>query len=200
MDPLGLPPATGIGPDGMVQFRQSSSHVTFYSRAEHNPQRSEIEGRPVYDAVDFVKVFHPGERDVVDRAVTDIDKYRWPEQWARYKQRQEQAPDGTPLAYLFPQNPDIVAQLRHHRFHTVEQLAAATDVAIQAIGMGGRQWSEKARKFLDGANKAVGFHALQGELEQRDARIAQLEDVIAKQGSMIAKLQAAMTSEDAKKK
>src|SRR5262245_58117461 len=132
MDPLGMPPATHIGPDGMAQYAtRQTSHVTFYSRAEHNPARSEAEGRPVYDAVDFLKVMHPGERDTVDRPVNEMDKYRWPEQWARYQQRKEQVPDGTPMEHLFPQNPEVVAMLRHQRFHTVEQLAEASDTAIQ---------------------------------------------------------------------
>jgi hypothetical protein len=190
MDGLGLAAPTGIGPNGMVQFGQpSNAYVEFYSRAEHNPGKSEKEGRPVYDAVDFVKVIHPGERDVIERAVKEEDRFRWPQQWMQYQAKQEQAPEGTPIEHLFPQNTEIVATLRHMKFHTVELLANASDSALQGIGMGGRQWHEKAKKFLESANKAVGFHKLQTELADRDTKIANLTDVIAKMEAKIAKLE-----------
>jgi len=189
MDLTPLAPATGVGPNGMVQFATSNAYVEFYSRAEHNPEKSEREGRPVYDAVDFVKVIHPGERDVIERAVKEEDRLRWPQAWMRYQARQEQAPEGTPIEHLFPQNPEIVATLRHLKFHTVEMLASASDAGLQGIGMGGRQWHEKAKRFLDGARASVGFHKLQSELAARDAKIAQLSDVIGKLEAKLARLE-----------
>lgn len=197
MDQLGLPPAMGMGQNGMVQFGQRmNALVAFYSRAEHSPTKSEEAGRPVYDAVDFIKVMFAGERDTVERAVKEEDKYRWPQEWARYKANQEQVAEGTPIEHLFPQNPEIVATLRHLNFQTVELLAGATDAGLQGIGMGGRTWHEKAKKFLETANKAVGYHKLQNELQARDAQIENQKDVIARLEERLRKVEADIAAGD----
>lgn len=166
----------GLNPDNSVQLGSDNQLVAhFYKRAIVNEARSRAEGSPIYEAKDFIKIFHPGEKDVIDRPVKEMDKYRFANRWASYKQNEKQAADGTPLEHLFPGNPEIVAQLRASHCETIQQLAAMTDSAATSIPFGGKL-KEKAQTFLDGAEKAKGYHALEKQLEEKSARIRELED------------------------
>ena len=170
-----FPSPTGIGPGGVVEFGASADTavVVFYSRSVLSKFESEKAGGPVYVARDYVRIHHPGEQDHVERQVQEQDKARWPRQWTAYQNKQEQAPEGTLLQHLFPGNPEIVETLSARGFKTVEQLAGASDTALQAIGMGSRGWHERAKKFQAGARKAKAFHAHERELAERDHVIAQ---------------------------
>ena len=180
MNDFSLGSPLGLNRDGTVAFSGQSDRafVQFYARAVKHGGKSLEVGAPQFVQKDYVKVIFPGEKDFVDREVKENDKYRWPQQWAAYQQGREQMPEGTPLAVLFPINPEIVENLRSLKFQTVEQLANATDTAIQSIGLGGREWNTKAKKFLEAANGAAGFHKITRELEDAKLKNDQLEKLV----------------------
>jgi hypothetical protein len=175
----------------IVGAPQDNLVVTFYRHSVHSQALSDKEGRPVFVEKDYVKILVPGERDTVDRPVRDEDKFRWARQWQAYHEKRQQAPEGTPIDCLFPQAPAIVATLRAMNFHVVEQLATASDIALQNIGMGARQWQEKAKQFLAAAKDGAAFHQMQGELRARDEKIAEMDGLIQAQAAKLAQLEAA---------
>lgn len=165
--------------------------VEFKKIPQINRGKSKEEGRPVYDAKVFINIQHPGDNlNVISRLATDADTVEFPAQWRAYEAGEQAIPAGTLLSVLFPQNPEIVENMRYFKLFTVEQLAEMSDGNLQAIGMGGLKMRDDARAFLKAAGDGKDFHklrddvsklmlqlksvtdrnaALEGELRRRDA-------------------------------
>lgn len=153
--------------------------VWFYTKAVKNGAKSEAAGTPIFEPIDYVHIQQPGERDYQERPAKQQDKDRWPRQWAFYKEGKDQkVGDGTPLDFLFPQNPEVIEMLRGQHIYTVQQLANLTAEAESRIGMGGQMWVQKAQKYLATAKSTEDFRKMQAELDQRDIKIAALENTV----------------------
>jgi hypothetical protein len=151
----------------------------FYNKSVHNPQRSQQEGRPVFEDKIYVRVAPPGERlNVVDRPATRGDQQRWPTQWASFQQNKEQTPEGTPIELLYPEKPAVAATLRANGVMTIEQCAELSGNAIDSVGMGAQQWTNAAQKYVSMANKGVALTQHRKDLEQRDAEIRVLHQQV----------------------
>jgi hypothetical protein len=147
--------------------------VQFYARAMQNGQASLAEGKPVFRSVLFFKLQQPGERDFIDRQATKSDIDAHPAAYQRYRQfRNDSAiADGTPLETLFPAHPDTVEVLKFNRIHTVEALANLSDTGMQNIGMGGAEWRDKARRFIDATTGGKGFADLEDQTRSLQAQL-----------------------------
>ncbi len=152
--------------------------VTFYTRSVQNNYKSEQEGRPVFEPRDFIKIIQPGERDENDREVREEDKFRFPRQWAAYQAKQEQVPEGAPLAVLYPNEPHIIDGMRALKIFTVEQLANLTEAAISRLGMGGREHVARAKRFIEAAEKFGKANQMQRELDAAKDEIAVLKSKV----------------------
>lgn len=162
--------------------------VEFRMHAVIDGVASKDAGRPIKRDVPYVKILHPGEANlsVYDQPATDEDAARFPRQWAAFRAGQAQEIIGTPLDLLFPESPAIVANLKSAAVRTVDQLAVLPDTALQSIGMGARQWQEKAKAYLAQAEKGQGVNALSARLDslalqikEKDDRIGALEAALA---------------------
>lgn len=176
-----IPSATshGLNPDGSVRLGTDSQLVVrFYRRAVLNEFKSKEQGSPQYDPKDFVQIFHPGEKDMIDRPVKDSDKFRFAQQWQIYLAKGEQIVAGTPLDHLFPGNPEIVATLRATRIQTIQQLAGLPDSATNSVQFGA-ELRKKAQTFLEGTEKGKTFHALERRIEDQQSEIKQLREQLA---------------------
>lgn len=155
-----------IGADGMVRMGSDDQmNVLFYKKPVLDVQKSRELGRPWHRSMDYVRIQQPGEKDYNDRPVQELDdaKYRWPRLWDAYQKGQEPAPNGTPVDVLFPQNPEIPANLHTLGVHTIEQLSGLTEHGAQTVGMGSTMWRNKAKEFLAAANGGAGMHRLNAE-------------------------------------
>ena len=167
---------------GMVHYGPTDDKliVGFYKKSVKNAARSNAEGRPIHEGIDFVKIQHPGETlNIVDRPVKDDDKNRWPRQWHSYQQGVRQIPDGVPINLLFPAKPEIETMLRGYNIHTVEQLAGLSGEAISTVGMGAQDWVNAAQRYMERANKGVNHHQFESALAAKDAQIAALTRQVA---------------------
>jgi len=168
---------TGIvwnGNVGMVEYGGGSKGqlAIFYHKSVHNPQRSQHEGRPVFEDRVFVRVAPPGERlNIVDRPATRQDQNRWPQQWALFQQNREQTPEGTPIDLLYPEKPAVAATLRANGVMTIETCAELSGNAIDSIGMGAQTWVNAAQKYVQYANRGVAITQHRKDLEERDRQI-----------------------------
>ncbi len=155
-----------IQQDGMVRFGSDNQlNVLFYMKSVLDPIQSREMGRPIHKGEVWVRTQQPGERDYGDRPLREIPNspQRFPQQWAAYERSQAQAPEGTPVDILFPQNPEIALNLKAVGVHTVEQLAGLTAHGMETIGMGAMQWHNKAKQYLAAMNGAKGYNKLELE-------------------------------------
>jgi hypothetical protein len=158
-----IDPATGIASYG------TRSYARFYSDKKLMVAQSEQAGRPIYAPVDMVEIIIPGEKGNIPCYEASI-KYQmqFPQEWAAYKAGKEQEVAGTPLTFLFPNDPSLQYELESHRIKTVEQLAALSDTGVAAIPRG-LTLVQSARDYLSRANNR------EDEVAALKARIAALE-------------------------
>lgn len=181
-----------------LTFGDDRLGVMFYNRTVEDKERTLAEGRKCFREREFIKIMVPGDRhNTVDRPVqrtgtipTD-DIMRFPKQYARFKNQQEQAVhDGTPLS-LWPQIPAALAEeMKHINIFTVEQLAELADTHVAKLPMG-QSWKQKAQKFVAALQDQAQVNQMAAQLEERDNRIATLENAIAEQAAQIQELVAA---------
>lgn len=165
-------PGANLWGDGGDQRK----HVVFYTRPVLDPVRSAAEGRPYFNDVIHVRMQDPGDNlQVTDRPATDSDKQRFPQHWRNFEAGRGEEQPGTPVDFLFPDKPSIVARLRHANVRTVEALAEVSAEGMRTIGMGAMEWSQAAAKFLKLANDSKAQTQMNAELEKRDLTIATLK-------------------------
>lgn len=167
--------------DGNIAVQGSDKDlvVQFYPGTRINQVKSQAQGCPVFDPVDMIKVYHPGEPlNVPERPVIEMDKHRFRHQWDLYKQGKDQKVEGTPLSVLFPGKPEIVKTLEVSHITTVQQLAAISDTATQNM-MFGLNLRQEAQKYLDQANSSVTFHKYEKEKEELQFQIRELSEQVA---------------------
>lgn len=156
-------PNSGLASQG----DDSKVFATFYTKSVVDGVASREAGRQINKDVAYVRIIQPGESRLgtYDQPATQADIQRFPRHWEAYKTGQEQKAEGSPLSLLFPANPAIVDNLRNIGFHTVEQLANANDTALQNVGLGGREFQQKAKQYLAAAEKGKDFHSLAAKVE-----------------------------------
>lgn len=157
--------------------------VFFSVKPVENSFRSTVEGRPIFDDVDYIKIYTPGNSlNIIERPVNDDDKRRFSDQWRRYqagKQGDEQI-SGTPLNQWALLSPAQAEELRHMGFRVVEQIAGASDDNILKVqnfaGMSGYALRERAKTFLAASKgEAEVFNRTQ-EVEDLKRQLAELQE------------------------
>lgn len=169
------------GDVGVVQYGggDPSMVVMFFMKPIANSAKSAEAGRPYFDDKVFVRIHPPGERlNIVEREASEVDKNRFPRQWAQFKENAPQVCEGTPIDMLFAAKPSIGAALKASGVHTVEQCAALSAHAIETIGMGAQQWANEAIRYLEVANKGVKASQLKAALDDKDREINSLKHAL----------------------
>ena len=151
--------------------------VMFYNRPVENAAKSLDAGRKICEDKDYVKIYHPGEgsTNMIDRPVNETDKRRFPRQWDMYIHNRTQMPEGTPVDLLFPNSPSQAENLKGMGVFTVEQAAGLSAHAQDRVGMGAQDIVNKAKMFIENANKGVSFHKQDNEIKKlrQDNKILQ---------------------------
>lgn len=169
---------TGINSDGTANFGDKNPFVSFFRGTRLNHAKTVMQGAPVYDPVDMIKIIKPGERDEIHRMADEYDKMRYREQWRAYCDGIQAQISGTPLETLLPANPELVATLKALKVYTVQQLSELGDAAVGNLQFG-HDLRKKAQKYLAVAEKGVEYHRIQHETEEKDSRIRELEGRLA---------------------
>lgn len=165
-------------------------HVVFHKKAVQNNFMSEKEGRPIYDDADMVTIHVPGDQlTAVTAFVREDHKRRFPQQWAMFKNQMDgdqRLVGKTPLEHWPRLTGAQVAELKHMRFLSVEDIAHASDTQLQAMGMCGGMspfaFRDIALRFLKlAADEAVAsksdaaLTAVQAENAALKAQMASFE-------------------------
>jgi hypothetical protein len=148
-------------------------HVEFKFYPLQNMEKTEKEGRPVFDDVEFVKILTPGDKDIYFQPASFDDKTRFRRQYEDFKANREAAISGTPL-HVIGMSEAAIAEYAYFRIRTVEQMADVSDaVAVRAPGT--YEWRRKAQAFVTAAKEQAPLIKAQAELEKRDDQIAALK-------------------------
>jgi predicted phage-related endonuclease len=159
----------------------------FYKQAVKNEHKSTAEGRPVFDEVVFVSIIIPGDKHTkVERKARDEDKERFPNAWARFQNNETAATSGTPLEEWPRVSVSQVAELKAMNIMTVEHIAGLSDSICQKM-MGLDRLRTEAKAYIAAAKDQAHAQKLAAELEQRDEKIASLQETVA---TLAAKLDA----------
>lgn len=125
----------------------------FFIEPVHLVFKSEQEGRPIYEDREFVRIITPGiAKSMPVEEVTAEHKNRWPQEYATFKSGLEEPVSGTPLEKWPQMTPSMCLMLKAMHVRTVEELAVLDDNILQGIGIGGRQFRDKAKEFVERAN------------------------------------------------
>ena len=165
----------------------------FYNRAIQNNFKSEQEGRPIFEDVDYVTIFTPGDNlNIVDQPVRSDHKARFPVQWAHYQNQKEgdQREIGTPLSAWPRLTPSQIEELKAIKFFTVESIAAASDAALSSIGMVA---GVSPFTFRDYAQRFLKVSADDAELHKIEAENKQMRDLMAAQQAQLDELKAQLS-------
>lgn len=154
---------------------EAKNYPRFFTDAIQDHVATAKEGRAIFVEVEFVEIIAPGNPyNKPVHKVTDDDRQMWPAEYDAFRKGMEISADGTPLEQWPLLKRAMVMQLKHLGFNTVEQVAAMSDLAIQQVGMGGRNLKENAIAFLDVDEAAKLNTQLTAERDRKDAQIAAL--------------------------
>lgn len=140
------------------------------------------------DKVPFVRIMVPGDKtSEFCTAVSEAHKRRFPRQWMAWQIDEgliggEGEIPGWKLSEWEEIEGDMLRELMHMRFQTVEQLAGASDKMIQGIGLGGVGLREKARVALRnkmGAETREAMETRDAENAELRAQLRQLQETVA---------------------
>ena len=178
-----------------MQNPDSVLAVRFYQKEVQNDFQTQVQGRPIMEMRDFVRIEIPGNTlSIIDTFVNEDHKQRFPIHWARYlNEKAENAVpsdiQGTSLKDWPLLNAAQAAELRHYKFYTVDQIAAASDLQLQTVGMlagmDPMSLRDKAKAFLKLASDSSEVAKQDEELKKRDQQIqemqAQIQELLANQ-------------------
>lgn len=179
--------------DSDLSAADQALSVVIYDGTIFQPFLSEQAGRPVHHDAVFIRIQTSGsDLNIVDRPIEEADKRRFPLHWAHYQNQEKKGEHpGTPLSEIPGLTKAALLNMKAAGFYTVEQFAAASDQVLQGLGMSAGvsplAFRDKCKQFLGAAADMAPITQMQGELAQRDAKIAamqaQLEQLIAQQTS-----------------
>lgn len=160
---------------GMANYGRQNN-VLFYQRPVKDERASKDHNRPIHVNVDYIRIQQAGESStVIDRPANDQDKNRYRENWSKYIQNKEQVPEGTPIDLLFVNNPAQGENLKAYGVWTVEQCANLSAHAITSIGIGGQDFVNKAKAFLESASQGANFLKLERDMKEQTQQYRMLE-------------------------
>lgn len=149
----------------------------FYMKPVRQAYRSEQEGREVFEDREYVEIIVPGDKhSIVDVAVKDEHRDRWPRQYEAFQKSQEAPEEGTPIEEWAPIGASQALELKSSHVRTVEHLAGLSDSQLaKVVPMGGHALREKAQAWLKQAEDGKPFAELQQRNRELEERLAAME-------------------------
>lgn len=166
----------------------------FHMEAIQDKVASAREGRPIFIHQERVQHLIPGSPNQPVEIVNQSHRDRWPEQYEAFKRGEEMAHEGTPLEQWPILNRAQVLELKALGIFTVEQCADLSDTAMQRIPIAGQRIRDRARAYIDEAEKTAFVEKLNRENEALSSRIASLEHQNAELSQLLEKVSAQLTS------
>jgi hypothetical protein len=162
----------------------------FYIHTTENKAKSKLAGRPIFDDMEVVEVRFAGNRQTVSvfpahaicgqiqgedgdyRPTTYAE--RWPDQYKRFKAKQQQVAAGTPVDELPFLTQAKRSELKALSIYTAEALAALDGQELKNLGQGGRELKNQAQAYLDRASGSADVTAMASKIEELTQLVAEL--------------------------
>lgn len=175
--------------------------VRFFVKPKQHAEKSQAEGRPIFEEVEYIQVMVPGDRNhIIIRPVSVADKARFSKQYEHWKTtHNNDGVIGTPLEAWGVLSLAQVEEFRYFGVRSVEDMAELRDDVCQRIP-GAVQLKQRAAAFLAAAKEAEPVRKVQAELEKRDADIAALNAALADQARIIKDLESRIIDSAPKKR
>jgi len=155
--------------------------VKFENRPVEDKAATLEQGRPIFKERLYIDIKIPGDKlGGACRPARQHDINRFPRHYAAFMARiegQQAKVNGTPLAEWPLMKRTQVEEMAFFNVHTVEALATLADVHASKF-MGVNALKQKAKEWLEVAEKGAAAAQLATELEKRDAEIAELRAMI----------------------
>lgn len=164
----------------------------FYTRPVQNNFKSEQEARAIFEDVDYVIIYTPGDNlNIPDVPVRSDHKERFPVQWARYKESKDGNTEeiGTPLSQWPRLSLSQIEELKALKFFTVESIAKASDAALSSIGMIA---GTSPFKFRDMATQFLKIASDDSHVTKVENEKKQMAEIMAEQRRQLDKVMAEM--------
>lgn len=156
--------------------------VEFFEDAIFNKFTSDEMGKFVYDDYIMVKVTSPGNKNNFIEKIALLEQEtkewiylgtawedRFPTQWAQFKAKLEQVPNGYPVTECPFFSKAYALNLKGSKVYTLEQIADMPDTALGILGFDGRQVRDKVKAFLTRGTDASEITKLFAKVEQLEA-------------------------------
>jgi len=186
-----------------------ATRVKFFLKSEDMPALSEKEGRVVrHNFVWIEKIVNLGNliihRRCKDSVEYDSESGKWKvkklasgmesdirqysAEWNAFCRGASDDMVGTPLSFLFKNDPSKVELYKSKHVHSIEQLSHFTDAHIQECGIGGKQDVEMARYYLKKIQEQAPAIELHNKFEEKDREITLLRKQLQEQSALLTKL------------
>jgi hypothetical protein len=170
--------------------------VRFFKKAKQNPEKTQTEGRPIFEEVDYIQIMVPGDRtSIIVRPVGPGDEARFRKQYEHWKATQNNdLVVGTPLEAWGILNMAQIEEFRYFGIRTVENMADLRDDVVGRI-MGATTLKQKAKIFVEASKAEAPMKAMREALETRDTELSALKQAVADQAKIIEQLRLRMPAE-----
>lgn len=153
------------------------ANVKFFNAYQENREKSQKEGRPIYDEIPSVSIQWPGMDETV-RRIEPQDIQNWPEKYAAFMAGNEPVESGTPLTEWTMCPGTVVRELQHLGFKTIEQLSAANDDVKRRLGTAAK-YIKLAQDWMNAANSTQAqVTMLEQQLEREKKRTSKLVEQV----------------------
>lgn len=162
----------------------------FFIHTQENKAKTKLAGRPIFDEMEAVEVRFAGNRQTISvfpaheicgqdsddegdfRPITYAE--RWPDQYRRFKAKQIQVAEGTPVDELPFLSAAKRSELKALSIYTAESLAALDGKELMNLGQGGRELKNQALAYLENATGSANVTRMAREIEELKLLVAEL--------------------------
>jgi len=153
-------------------------HIRFFLHPVEQTAQSIKAGRRVFADTEYIEIMIPGDKQtVIRRQVFDMDRKRFPQQYARFQQGLADQTVGTPLNELAFLTAAKIKEYEFFNIKTVEQLIATADgsKAGQSM-MGFHNDKKRAKAFLESAMDNAPLVEMREMIRDRDEQIREMQE------------------------
>lgn len=174
--------------------------VRFETRAIEDRTKTIEGGKYLTKDVEFAVIRQIGGKDTVEKECTDELIRRFQAEYDAWKRNQEPPIDGSPIREWPAISPSQKENCQRIGIRSIEQLAAASESALEMLGQGSRALREKAKNWLATANDtgkvAEEISALKVRMDDVESENVKLKEQAAKDSELIAKMKEKLKEAD----
>ena len=160
--------------DHTAQAADANLAVKFYIDAIEDEAASVEAGRPKFLDMEMIEIRVRGQKDnIVQRPSRPDGRKRFRSAYQAFKDDAAEVHNGTPVKEWPPVTKSSVLELRHMGFHTVEQLAEASDEVCSKMA-GLQMFKQKAKAYIELSSGT----AVIGQMQQKLAAEVNEKEVL----------------------